>query len=340
MRRFLWLLAPLMKSVWRPLFVGLLSCALVPGLAAQAEPPSKSLWSDLPFEITNSSGKFAFNFWLDPKFAKTGEKVHVYMQKNPSITFEPADFILEGSQRFLVTAEKVGKDPVLVEIAATPDGGWDYFDRTVNFGFVGEMKTDPLKEIRSGEVKAFSLRFFDAQGKKTALKAPTLLRLIGSNAKLRTIGDKVWHDEPLKIWLQTGANSSPLVEATPKSFTGGEGRIQVELTSNDQYVLLSSDDLTFAAPPLEWLVFVMAILGGLLHAIYELVSALLKRDKTALPVAGAKAIIGILSGIIAVLFADKVGIKLDTTSLTGYVALGFLVAYIGVDTVLKKSRPT
>lgn len=326
-----------MGKVWSLLLVALFSFALLPELAAQAQPSEKFLWTDLPYDvITSSSGEFAFNMWLDPSFAKPDQVVNVYMQKNPYITFEQEEFTLQGSKRFLVKAKRIGKDPLLVEIAANPDGGWAYFGRTVSFGFVGEMKTEPLKEIRSGQVKAFSLKFFDAQGKRTALKAPTLLRLIGSNAKLRRIGEPGWEEKPLEMWLQTGVNSSPLVEVTPKSLTGGEGRIQAELTSGGQYVILSGEDLTFAAPPLEWLVFAMAILGGLLHAIYELVGGLVRRDKTALPIAGAKAIIGILSGIIAVLFADKVGIKLDITSLTGYVALGFLVAYVGVDAVLKK----
>lgn len=45
----------------------------------------------------------------------------------------------------------------------------------------------------------------------------------------------------------------------------------------------------------------------------------------------------------AVLFADKaplIGIKLDQTSLAGYVALGFIVSYLGIGTLLDKLTPT
>ncbi|HET9183798.1 MAG TPA: hypothetical protein VFP59_16830 [Candidatus Angelobacter sp.] len=278
--------------------------------------------------------------WLDPNCVKLRERVNVYFQSSPYLRFNREKCTLKGSQRCLVKARRIGKDPILAEVVANPDNGWEYFSRTVSFGFSGEMKTEPLKEIRSGQVKPFSLQFYDDHGKKTSLKAPTTLRLIGSNARLREIGDKTWPDQPLNIPLQTGVNATPLIEVTPDSKSGGEGRIQAELTSDDKYVILSSTDITFTAPPTEWLIFTMAILGGLLHAIYELASGLVSKDKTlksSLPVAGAKAIIGILSGIIAVLFAEKVGLKFDPTSLSGYVALGFLVSYIGVDTVLKKA---
>lgn len=303
--------------------------------SSNQQPPPKFLQSDLPFEFDNSVTEFDFSFWLDPGSIKKGEVVTVFLENTPYIRFDKSKFPLQDLDHAVVHAKRLTKGPALVDVAADPDQGWAFWDRTVNFGFAAEIKMDAIKELRSGEQKAVSVKFFDAQGKRTGLKAPTVLRLVASNVQLREIG-KEWNQGPLEIWLQSGVNGSPLIEVKSMFKTGGEGHIQAELMSNGQYVISSAEDLIFPISPAEWLVFLMAILGGLLHSIYELVSGLVKGETMkSLPTVGAKAIVGILSGIIAVLFADKVGIKIDTTSLTGYVALGFLVAYVGIDAVLK-----
>src|SRR5258708_2657259 len=302
------------------------------------KPIDKFLQSDVPPELAVATGgKFVFNIWLDPKVAKPDEEVIVYLQDSSNFKFKEKRFSLKGTSRASVEATRVGKE-LLVEIAANLDkADWAPFRRTLNFGFRAEMKADPIEEIRSGDIKACSFKLLDEQGKSRSAKGSTLLTLIGSNAKMRKSGDTKW-ENPLNLWLAAGANATPLVEVTPEYLTAGEGRVHAELLITGEYVLVSGEDLKFSAPPPQWLILLMSILGGLIHSVYELVSGLLRQDRGSIPTAASKAVIGILSGVIAVLFADKVGITVDKSSLTGFVALGFLVAYVGVDAILKKVK--
>lgn len=307
----------------------------VQAVAQQQNTPDKYLQADVPTEVYNNQGEFKFTVWLDPKYVKQDEVVHIYFQQDPSLTFDPPDFDLKGTQHVGVKAKKTGTDKLVRVIANSDRAAWLSIDRTVNFGFVGEMKADSPGEIKSGQIKSVVWHFVDEQGKKTTLKAPTMLRVIGSNMRARQVGTNEWKN-PLEVWLDPGANATPLIEVSPESVTGGQGRLQAAVLIGGQYVLMTGEDLQFPTPPPDWLIFVMAIVGGLIHAAYELVTALLRSSTEGTHITG-KAIIGVLSGVIAVLFADKVGISIDRTSLTGFVALGFLVAYIGVDTLLNRA---
>ena len=85
----------------------------------------------------------------------------------------------------------------------------------------------------------------------------------------------------------------------------------------------------------------MAILGGVLHGSYKLLKDSPNRKgsvprfllNTGLP----QVLTGAFAGMLAYLLVNWgiLGIKVDTTTLQGFVILGFLFSYVGIDLILK-----
>lgn len=335
---------------WQLTIVGLLifflctSCNRPESVIRAASPTQQTrqcaLVTDLPFEPNEA--EFKFQIWLDPGSEKSNQAFHVFLYANPNLKYDKSDFTLKAYKPQTITATRRQGSATLVEVIARADGDRCHgIDQTINFGFRASLKAELPQELLGGSRQAFTVKLIDEQGKSVALKAPAFVRLIGSNAKLR-----VYSNAPkttVDISLQTGANATPLIEILPeKLLAGGNGSVQAELHASEQYILASSDLIPFVIPVAFWIQLLMGIVGGLLNAFYSVLRLIADSAKETWRDIGAKAGIGVVGGIVAVLFADKaalIGIKLEQTSLSGYVALGFIISYLGVDSFLTRLKP-
>jgi hypothetical protein len=332
--------------------------------------------TDLPFEPNDK--EFKFQIWLDagninpsgtgskatqsngsldtanvnasgtsPKASPSAGKsddltVHVFLYGNPNLTYDHSELVLKGSKPETVSVKRKQGSATLVEVIARPDIDiCQGIDQTVNFGFKASIDAELPHELHGGTKQAFTVKLVDEQNKSVALRAPAFVRLIGSNAKLRIYDNAP--ETTIDIPLQTGANATPLIEIFPdKLYAGGNGSVQAELHAADQYVLASGDAIGFLIPVASWLQMLMGILGGLLNAFYSTLRLIAGSQKETWRGVAAKAGIGVVGGVVAVLFADKailIGIKIDQASLAGYVALGFIVSYLGIDNFIAKLKP-
>lgn len=314
-----------------------------PGLPLQSGQPVNegqlgALMTDLPFETDGQTIKF--HIWLRPESQLFTEKdtVHVYCESSTGLSFEPPDFDLKFGRRIEVVATRTNKDPLVEVVVSSDSQKWQIIDQTVNFGFHPQLKQDLPKELVAGHPQPISLNFVDDQGKPVSFKAPTYLHLEGDQLAVKQDGK--WVDAT-DIGLQTGANSSQLVDVRADGYFGGTGTVKATLRTNAQYVLMDLPAMSFTVVPPPYIGFVMAVIGALFATLFELLLKLSKKDGESAPTWKRfllTAAVAIMTGILGVLFADKFGIKFDRTAASGFLVLGFLSAYVGADTLLNKLK--
>jgi len=155
---------------------------------------------------------------------------------------------------------------------------------------------------------------------------------------IRKTGDKEWKSS-LSLNLERGATSAPDMEIMPKTFSLANATVSAKLRINGNRTLLE-DRFQTRALPRWWIQLLMAVIGGLLWSIYQVVApaepASTKRRRLL-----ARVAVGIIAGIAAYLLAsyDILGIKADTSSLRAFVVLGFLFSFVGIEGVLSKMLP-
>lgn len=310
---------------------------------SESLPTRRGLVTDLPFETREN--QFSFQIWFTGD-SEDRDNLTVFLYNNPNLTFNRTQISLHRSKPETITVtRKKHSSASLVEIIARPQlQGWDGINQTVNFGFKASLRTDLPDTLKGGEKRAFSVEIVDSDGKPVTLTAPAFMRLIGSNAKIRQGADWV---SKLDIPLQTGANATPLIEIVAEKVPwGGRGSLQAELHAAEQYVLTNSGARSFNIPVATWMQYCMAVVGGLINVGYSLlliVAEIKKNGKQTFNKnrAWAQAGIGVVGGVLAVLFADKlslVGIRVDQVTVAGYVVMGFVISYIGIGAVLGKLK--
>jgi hypothetical protein len=87
------------------------------------------------------------------------------------------------------------------------------------------------------------------------------------------------------------------------------------------------------------------MLGALAYAVYKILTKL-PNQKGSIPAFVATTVLpglfsGALAGLLAYLLAqwNVLGIKVDTTEVQGFIILGFLFSYVGIDSIVKAIAP-
>ncbi len=151
-----------------------------------------------------------------------------------------------------------------------------------------------------------------------------------------------WCDN-IRFTVERGTSSTPLIEVKPETIFPEKGVILVEVRINGDFFLLN-DQISFDILPRWWVPLLMTIVGGLLYSLYKVMKG---QDKpkghqpdqrvSALSFFSITVLTGIFAGVLAYLLGNYgiLGFKVDSSSLQGYVILGFLFSYVGVDAILK-----
>jgi hypothetical protein len=188
------------------------------------------------------------------------------------------------------------------------------------------------------------LNFVDNQGNPVPLDTGVRLSLQASKLTLcdkECDNEKKWTDR-LDLDVPIGASASTAVELKSDSWVSDTGTLNVEVRSPSEYLFVVYDqNLEVKFIPRWYVPLMMAMLGGVIHSFYRTgkryahyrggVARFILRN--VLPGIAT----GLLAGFLAYLLANwgVLGIKADTTGLQGYMVLGFLFSYVGVDLILK-----
>lgn len=189
----------------------------------------------------------------------------------------------------------------------------------------------------------------DDEGDSDAQTAETVIQNKNTNKRLGSLKrqqkeqvTRGWCDN-ISFKVERGTSTTPLIQIKPQTIFPEKGAILVEVRMNDDFLLLN-DRIWFDILPRWWIPLLMTILGGLLYSLYKLIKG---QDnlKTNEPGTGVKyssyfvitVVTGMVSGVLAYLLGNYgiLGFKVDTSSLQGFVILGFLFSYVGVDAILK-----
>jgi hypothetical protein len=286
---------------------------------------------DKPFEI---------DVWLDPNDKKFQGSAQVFMEQTVVIKYEPRVFTLKAGERKTVKATIVKTYCGLVQIEATANG-WEDLKTIVDTGFSAKLKSNITDAMDSGITKSFTISLVDNQGNPAPLDADVDLTLQGSQIKLKTPDDKNWHDH-LRLEMRQGSSSTQALNIQSDSLIADKGLISAQLESKDKFVVNNSE-LWIDVKPRWFVPLLMAILGGLLHSVYKIVKQATDPQQPHsawalfFRVVVSGLVIGVISGGLAYLLASwgVLGIKVDTTTLQGFVILGFLFSYVGVDMILQ-----
>lgn len=295
------------------------------------------LAEDMPRKV-KTNVPFEFDVWLVPKDNHFNGTVNVTTSKIQKVRYEPSEFTLNVGKPQRVKATILDSDSGLAIISVYADN-WDPIDITIDAGFFAKLKTDLTAPVESGRIKNFQLLFTDAAGNVVKFDAPPKLFLEASKLSLHSKDPDLWTND-LEMVLPNNSAKIPLELKPDKTWSVDTGTIDVQLKTYQGDSVFRDTIYVSIVPP--WYVqLIMAIVGGLLYSMYQFFKYLVhlrkKRVQPILTRAAASVLTGSMAGVTAYFLANYnvLGIKVDTTDVQGFVILGFLFSYVGVDLILK-----
>ena len=314
------------------------SSDLPPIPAPSPTPPPQTLGKlaiNYPTKVV-AGQPFVFFVWLQPRDANFSGKVKVFTENTAALQYEFEEFELEPNMRQKVTATIRTAESGLARLHCYAHG-WDPIDQTIDTGFSAKLKTNLGEAIESRTVKSLALSFVDRDGNPIKLDAPATLWLRGSKVKFLSLNPVGWTDV---VAFQLGPGSSKLaVDIKPTTFSADTGLITAVL--NTPQGALYDDNIYVSIAPPWYAPLTMAILGGLLYSAAQFLRRLASKRKPMLRsvlLSGILSLVaGALAGVVAYLLAtwNVLGIRIDPNSLKGFVVLGFLFSYLGIDAVMR-----
>ena len=275
---------------------------------------------------------FKIDVWYLPKKPTGGAVANVFFDRGANVQYDPPELALEAFRRKQVTVT-VKKAPSGLARIAAYSGCCPDRTATVLCDFKGRLRALDPDKLESRKNQPVSVLLEDNQGRPLILDSDLDLRIATFNADVSADG-KTWQTI-ITSKIRKGAARSDFVYIRPTPVDVAEGHIQVT-GFGDAGNVAFSDDLVFTITSPWWLKLSMAMLGAFLYALYKRLNSPTDETEllTFLRSLGAALVAGVFAYELANL--NVFGIKLDTTSLHGFVVLGLLTAYVGVEPLLSK----
>ena len=305
--------------------------------AMATDEPIGALASNIQMEVEKGE-PLEFEVWLSPRSPDFNGIVKVFMERSAKVKYEPQEFELKAGERQKVIGKIVSSNSGLAVIYAYAEH-WEPINLTINSGFTGKLKTNISEPLQSRTVKGLALSLVDKDGKPVKLDAPLELYLRGTQILLWAENPDHWRDDVV-MGVNMGTSNLMPINIKPTSWAADTGIVSVLLRTPQGAPVYDETVYVSILPP--WYVpLFMAMLGGLGYSFGQFLRAQLARTRrqalrTLLAQAAISVLAGLTAGLLAYLLAawNILGIKIDTTSLKGFVILGFLFSYVGVDLVL------
>lgn len=303
-------------------------------------------WMEVDVPEKVKIGKpFDMDIWLRPSDPNFSGTVKVFMEQTDRVQYNPRVFDLKPGERKTIKAQVNASESGLTEIIASADG-WSDLSIPLDAGFSVKLRANNLPDsIDGGSIQDFNLEFVDSHGENIRLDAPVKLTLQSSKLEIHAKGEKVWGNQ-IDMNISAGASSTPVLEVRPESWSKTDtGMIRSEVKIENDRVLYDQTFPLIKIKPRWWLPLLLAVCGGILFSLYQVSQELSSfkgtLTRSLITVVISRIAPGALAGALAYLLAnyDVLGFKADTTELRGFLILGFLFSYVGIDTILKLVAP-
>jgi len=301
-----------------------------------------ALITELPVEVEKNK-PFEFEVRLKAHAADFKGLVKVAMQQNPNVVYQPRTFTLSPGQTQNVTATVVKSNSGLAIIYASADN-WQPIDTTIVVGGAPiQLNAKIDQPVESYRPRSFVVSFSDEAGKPVRLEAGAKMLLELSNLLVSQNGEDWLSQISLTLGKEDSETKPLQLKAT--SWYADNGIMKINLTTSQGYKVTGSSANIAIVPP-WWVLMMMGMLGGLTYTMIQFLRESLQARRKSSREAWLKkfslaVLLGIVPGALAYLLAawNILGIKTDTTNLKGFLILGLLFAYVGMDVVLAFTAP-
>jgi hypothetical protein len=293
---------------------------------------------------------FPIDITYEAKDERAPKSIFIRMDKTGIIKYEPSEFSLNVNSRISIQATVITAASGLAMIKAEVEGATKELSVPIDAGFAPKLKTKDLDEkIESGSIQNFTIELVDDDEKPIQAGAAIKLKIVSSKALLRLKGSAQWSDT-IETEIRRGATSTQIIELQPQwVWSGTQGLLTATVTlidrtntnPEDSAVLFDRKIEKLNIIPPSWVPLGAAIIGGMLFSLYQVSQELVKnkqrRRQSVLNMFVSKIAPGALAGALAYFLANwkVLGFQIDTTALHGFIVLGFLFSYVGIDTILK-----
>jgi hypothetical protein len=309
---------------------GLIWLTVFPAFCNDQSKPSLTVFAPYVAKINEP---FQVEVYFDPP---SDAPVTVQMEPRPGLSFSKRRFQLQGSKHQFLSV-KITSNPRsgLAWINANGDSGETAWS-AVDVSFDGHLKPTWTEPVAYDRPTTLSLAIVDRDGKPIPFDGDLELKLDSVDGTINR------SDKQVSISIPTASRVTPQFQLKPLSPWGGNVHLTGVLTAPNYTHVLAQDQFVFTAHPAWWVPVLLALFGGMLHAIYKIV-------RIPLPIRlrnwlyASIAIVGTssISALVGYLFADfdLLGLKLDPNVLRTYPIVGFLFSYFGVDSLLSDKLP-
>jgi hypothetical protein len=299
---------------------------------------------DVP-ENVDVGTPFNMDIWIDFDDPSYSGSVKVFMEQTDKVQYDPRVFESKPNERTTVKVTVV-KAPSGLALIRASGSGLDDLVEPLDANFSVKLKPNNLDQtLVSGAVANINFDFVNGKGEPVALDARVKLSLQSANLSFRSKQTDPWTDT-VEIDVPQNYTSSPAVQVKPRwlwspsnALLGVSARIANE--SNSYTFVVHNENVKFNVVPRWWLPLVVAILGGIIFSLYQAAQDWIKssdsKARRIAPILITRILPGVIAGALAYFLVNMniLGIKIDTTALQGFLVLGFLFAYVGIDTILK-----
>jgi hypothetical protein len=296
------------------------------------------LRADLP-SVVDINQPFYLTIWFEPKDKKYTESIEVRMKDDVNIYYKEKVFVLKPFLKKTITTKVLKSKSGLAVIKATSIGCTN-LEKAVNAGFVLNLSVPQLKApIESETHRNIIIDCTDTAGLVVPLGSKVKFNVKGYNAKFSTLS-RTWSDK-ITYEVKEGSNAGyPLVIRPSSTFSPEKGMIHVDAIIDDDTVL-RSENIEFSIQPAQRFLLLMSVIGGILYGVYAITKEILLVAfplRWLLTYGLLRIFTGAITGAISYFLVDWdiIGIKFDTTTAKGFVVLGFMFSYVGIDAILRK----
>lgn len=288
---------------------------------------------------------FNIDMWIDFTDPSYSGSVKVFMEQTNKVLYEPRVFEVKPDEPRPQVKVTIVKAPSGLALIRASANGLEELLEPLDVNFSVKLKPNNLDQaLVSGLITNVNFDFVNGKGEPVALDAPIKLTLGSANLYVRIKPTDAWADS-VEIDVPQNYTSTPAIQVKPRwlwSPNNGLLGVTARISDKGNYSFpVRNENIKFNVVPRWWLPLIVAILGGIIFSLYQAAQDWVKstepKARRVVPVLIQRILPGALAGALAYFLVNMniLGIKIDTTALQGFLVLGFLFAYVGIDTILK-----